>query len=118
MGRSNDDAIRPEKKWERERFELSPMVGRMVSDRRLLLYRTVVRERQAYRQGLLVDVDKLGTWLGEQHTDTAQRSFRSAVEQHGIPLRRTGRESAQHRGGYAELANNESRSQIGSLISR
>jgi signal transduction histidine kinase len=66
MGRSNDGATRAEKKWERERFELSPMVGRMVADRRLLLYRTVVHERQSYRQGLLVDVDKLGAWLGEQ----------------------------------------------------
>jgi signal transduction histidine kinase len=66
VGRSNDGANGPEKKWERERFELSPMVGRMVSDRRVLLYRTVVHERQAYHQGLLVDIDKLGAWLGEQ----------------------------------------------------
>ena len=31
-----------------------------------MLYRTVVHERQGYRQGLLLDVDALGTWLREQ----------------------------------------------------
>ena len=66
VGGSIDGGRASEGKWERERYELSPMVGRRVGERRLMLYRTVVHERQAYRQGLLVDVDKLGAWLGER----------------------------------------------------
>jgi signal transduction histidine kinase len=98
--RSTDRANGAEKKWERERFELSPMVGRMVADRRLLLYRTVVRERQAYRQGLLVDVDKLGAWLGEQALGASELaryatvSFGAATPTEHAEL---GRRSYQHR---------------------
>ncbi len=66
VGASIDGGRASEGKWERESFELSPMVGRLVAERRLMLYRTVIHERQAFRQGLLVDVDKLGAWLGER----------------------------------------------------
>jgi signal transduction histidine kinase len=49
-----------------DRFELSPMVGRRIAERRLMLYRTVVHEQHGYRQGLLIDVDALGRWLEQQ----------------------------------------------------
>ncbi len=49
-----------------DQFELSPMVGAPVGERRLILYRTVVHETQGYRQGLLVDLDKLGQWLRQR----------------------------------------------------
>jgi two-component system, OmpR family, phosphate regulon sensor histidine kinase PhoR len=49
-----------------DRLELSPMVGRLISEKRLLLYRTVVHERQGYRQGMLLDVAALGDWLRAQ----------------------------------------------------
>jgi signal transduction histidine kinase len=48
------------------RFELSPMAGRAIDARRLLLYRTVVHETQGYRQGLLLDRAALGSWLRER----------------------------------------------------
>jgi len=46
--------------------ELAPMVGRRLDDHRLILYRTVLDDGQGYRQGLLVDIDKLGAWLRER----------------------------------------------------
>ncbi len=45
------------------RLEIAPMVGRVIDPRHLLLYRTVVREAQTYRQGLLLDIDALAAWL-------------------------------------------------------
>ena len=52
-----------------DRFELSPMVGRLIDERRLMLYRTVVHESHGYRQGLLIDVGALGRWLEQQALD-------------------------------------------------
>jgi signal transduction histidine kinase len=49
-----------------DRFELSPMVGRLIDGRRLMLYRTVVHDTQGYRQGFLIDVEALGAWLRRQ----------------------------------------------------
>lgn len=46
--------------------ERAPMIGKVIDSRHLMLSRTVVRERQAYRQGVLVDVEQLGTWLRAQ----------------------------------------------------
>jgi signal transduction histidine kinase len=57
---------RPDRDGEADRFELSPMVGRLVREQRLVLYRTVVHERQGYRQGMLLDVAALGEWLRAQ----------------------------------------------------
>jgi two-component system, OmpR family, phosphate regulon sensor histidine kinase PhoR len=54
---------RRDRDGEADRFELSPMVGRLVREQRLVLYRTVVHERQGYRQGMLLDVAALGGWL-------------------------------------------------------
>src|SRR5262249_53490785 len=48
------------------RLEILPMVGRVLDAHHLLLYRTVIRDAQTYRQGLLLDVDALGTWLRER----------------------------------------------------
>jgi signal transduction histidine kinase len=48
------------------RVDTAPMVGRAPDDRHLLLYRTVVRDARAYRQGLLLDVAPLGAWLRER----------------------------------------------------
>lgn len=44
----------------------TPLAGHILGPHRLLLYRTVVHDRHGYRQGLLVDVDRLGAWLREQ----------------------------------------------------
>jgi signal transduction histidine kinase len=48
------------------RLEIAPMIGRVVDARHMLLYRTVVREAQTYRQGLLLDLDALAVWLRAQ----------------------------------------------------
>src|SRR5512139_252066 len=51
---------------QRSAAELAPMTGRIVDGRYLLLSRTVVRETQAYRQGVLVEVGQLESWLRTQ----------------------------------------------------
>jgi len=45
------------------RLAIAPMVGRLLDANHLLLHRTVVREARVYRQGLLLDLDRLGDWL-------------------------------------------------------
>jgi len=40
--------------------------GRTIDAERLLLERTVVRGAQAYRQGMVLDVDRLAAWLRQQ----------------------------------------------------
>ncbi len=45
------------------RLEIAPMLGRVIDPRHVLLYRTVVREAQTYRQGLLLDLNTLADWL-------------------------------------------------------
>jgi signal transduction histidine kinase len=47
-------------------LELSPLDGRAVDARHLLLYRTVVGGAQAYRQGVLLDGETLGRWLRDR----------------------------------------------------
>ena len=47
-------------------FELPPMTGRLIDDRHVMLYRTVVHDTHGYRQGVLLDVVPLGAWLREQ----------------------------------------------------
>ncbi len=42
------------------------MSGRVIDNQHLLVARTVVHDGQAYRQGMLVDVQQLGAWLREQ----------------------------------------------------
>jgi signal transduction histidine kinase len=100
IGASTDDGRPAKETWERERFELSPMVGRLVAERRLMLYRTVVHERQAYRQGLLVDVDKLGAWLGERALGASELSAYATVSFGSGPRperAKPGRRTFQHR---------------------
>jgi signal transduction histidine kinase len=46
--------------------ERTPLTGRITDGHHLVLSRTVVHGGQVYRQGLLVDVQQLGTWLREQ----------------------------------------------------
>ncbi len=46
--------------------DLPPLSGRLIDARHLMLYRTVVRGREAYRQGVLLDVPALGEWLRAQ----------------------------------------------------
>jgi signal transduction histidine kinase len=43
--------------------EATPMSGRLMDPRQLLLVRTAVRAAQAYRQGAVIDLDGLGRWL-------------------------------------------------------
>jgi signal transduction histidine kinase len=40
-----------------------PMLGREAGEGHILLYRTVLRARQGYRQGLVIDTAALGAWL-------------------------------------------------------
>jgi signal transduction histidine kinase len=47
-------------------IELPPMVGRLIDERQLMLYRTIVHDTRGYRQGVLLDVGPLGDWLREQ----------------------------------------------------
>jgi signal transduction histidine kinase len=46
-------------------LEVHPMVGRLIDDERLLLYRLVLLGDQGYRQGLVVNVPALFRWLDE-----------------------------------------------------
>jgi signal transduction histidine kinase len=46
--------------------ELPSMTGRVIDGDQLMLYRTVVRQGQGYRQGVLIDLTRLGDWLREQ----------------------------------------------------
>jgi len=52
------------------RLEINPMVGRIIDAQAMLLYRTVVREAQTYRQGLLLDLGGLAAWLRAQALGT------------------------------------------------
>ena len=50
---------------------LEPMTGRLVDPRHLVLSRTVVRTGRAWRQGVVVDVARLGDWLRERALGTS-----------------------------------------------
>lgn len=63
-----------------DEFDRTPLVGRRLDARRLLLYRTVVSEQRGYRQGLLVDVDRLGEWLREQSLGATDLAPSARVE--------------------------------------
>jgi signal transduction histidine kinase len=63
---TRSDVPQPPAVNEPARLEIAPMVGRALDPRHLLLYRTVVRAAQTYRQGLLLDLDKLAAWLRMQ----------------------------------------------------
>jgi signal transduction histidine kinase len=52
------------------RVEILPMVGRVPDARHIVLFRTVVRDAQTYRQGLLLDIDALTAWLRERALGT------------------------------------------------
>jgi signal transduction histidine kinase len=52
------------------RLEIMPMIGHVVDPHHLLLYRTVVRDAQTYRQGLLLDLDALAAWLRREALGT------------------------------------------------
>jgi signal transduction histidine kinase len=54
-----------------EEIDLPPLRGRVADDGRLLLQRTVVRDAKVYRQGVLLDVQRLGGWLREQALGSA-----------------------------------------------
>jgi len=45
---------------------LEPMVGRLADGDHLLLYRTVLIEQSAYRQGLVLNIPRLVAWLSER----------------------------------------------------
>jgi signal transduction histidine kinase len=47
-------------------LELPPMLGRVLDARHMILYRTVVLDTLGYRQGLLLDVERLEAWLRAQ----------------------------------------------------
>ena len=48
------------------RIALDPLIGRAIDERHLLLYRTVLVDDQGYRQGLVVDLPKLGEFLRQE----------------------------------------------------
>lgn len=43
-----------------------PMTGRLLGARHLMLYRTVLRDARGYRQGVVLDVERLADWLRQQ----------------------------------------------------
>ena len=47
----------------RAQMQFAPMVGRVIDDRHLMLFRTVVIKTRGYRQGMLIDVGRLADWL-------------------------------------------------------
>jgi signal transduction histidine kinase len=64
---SPHDAFRAERLRDRRRpIVAAPMVGEVVGPQQLALYRTVLHDGGEYRQGLLLDVPLLGTWLSTQ----------------------------------------------------
>jgi signal transduction histidine kinase len=48
------------------RLVVEPMMGRSAGPDHLLLYRTVLVGQQGYRQGLVLDRDRLGAWLARE----------------------------------------------------
>jgi signal transduction histidine kinase len=50
----------------RQAVERPAMRGRLIDPRHLMLSRTAVRGREAYRQGVVLDVPALGDWLRQQ----------------------------------------------------
>ena len=107
-GRS-DDGTRPGARQNLERdefarseisrFELSPMVGRAIDPRHLLLYRTVVHETQGYRQGMLLDAEALGRWLREHALGATEleeyATLRFETAGAGVPV--SSRQAYRHR---------------------
>ena len=83
------------------------MTGRVIDGDHLMLYRTVVRAAQGYRQGVLLDLPRLGDWLREQGLGDdglaryAQRHVRSAARRGWVRSRADRRDRAlpsiQHR---------------------
>lgn len=65
-----DEAAGRSQSHELARIEMAPMIGRTIDARRMLLYRTVMRAAQGYRQGLLLDLDRLASWLRTQALGT------------------------------------------------
>ncbi len=61
-------------------FAPARMTGQLSGDDRLILYRTVVRDAVALRQGILLDVGMLGSWLREISIGTSWLSEYAAVE--------------------------------------
>jgi hypothetical protein len=69
VGRSDRprEGFRAERPRDRRRAVVAaPMIGALVGADQLALYRTVLHEGGEYRQGFLLDVARLGTWLREQ----------------------------------------------------
>jgi signal transduction histidine kinase len=50
----------------RDEIELPPLRGRTVDAEHFLLYRTVLLDGRAHRQGAVVDLGRLGAWLRDQ----------------------------------------------------
>jgi len=48
------------------RLAVEPMTGRVAGPDHLVLYRTVLVGQQGYRQGLVLDRDRLGAWLARE----------------------------------------------------
>ena len=64
-----DDADERERASRRDRavtVELAPMVGRVIDEQYMLVYRTVLVGARGYRQGFLVELPALHLWLREQ----------------------------------------------------
>lgn len=59
-------AARPAKRLETVRIALDPLIGRAIDERHLLLYRTVLVDDQGYRQGLVINLPKLGEFLSRE----------------------------------------------------
>ena len=58
---------------------LEPMVGRPVHGGRLVLYRTVLIQQQAYRQGVVIDREALVRWLGQRVLEVPDLAVRARI---------------------------------------
>ena len=69
------------------RLTLDPMVGREAGDGLLILVRTVLVGEQGYRQGLVLDREKLGLWLTERALAPSRLSRLASVhfDTSGVP---------------------------------
>jgi signal transduction histidine kinase len=59
---------------------LEPMVGRPAQAGRLVLYRTVLIQQQAYRQGVVLHRETLVRWLGQRVLEVPDFAVRARVE--------------------------------------
>jgi signal transduction histidine kinase len=75
-----DQAARLRDEREFDADELPPFAGRLVDPRYLVLTRTAVHDARAFRQGVVVGVERLGDWLRAEGLGSAGLGSEAVVE--------------------------------------